>query len=93
MRIEELVLFGIGGVFLYLILNERFKLTESFKNIISTILFIDGYFLLVYRVIEPSEDVLKNGNFVNYSSYIFFIVLALFTRYNLEKWKGINRRK
>lgn len=78
MRIEELVLFGIGGVFLYLILNERFKLTESFKNIISTILFIDGYFLLVYRVIEPSEDVLKNGNFVNYSSYIFFIVLALF---------------
>ncbi|ODV54238.1 hypothetical protein BG258_19490 [Lysinibacillus fusiformis] len=54
----------------YLVLNEKYKLNENYRNIIFTILIIDGYFFVVHKVIKPSEDVLKNPDYIKYLSFI-----------------------
>ncbi|WP_416141658.1 hypothetical protein ACM1TL_05470 [Lysinibacillus capsici] len=77
MEVEEIILLGIGIVCFYLVLNEKYKLNENYRNIIFTILIIDGYFFVVYKVINPSEDVLKNPDFIKYLSFIFLVLMAL----------------
>ncbi|MDF2065082.1 hypothetical protein [Bacillus sp. Cr_A10] len=76
MGIEEIILFGIGIVCIYLVLNEKYKLNENFRNIIFTIFLIDGYFFLVHKIIEPSEDMLKNPDFFQYLLISLFILLT-----------------
>jgi len=76
-EVEEIILLGIGIVCFYLVLNEKYKLNENYRNIIFTILIIDGYFFVVYKVINPSEDVLKNPDFIKYLSFIFLVLMAL----------------
>uniref|UniRef100_UPI0012901B8C hypothetical protein n=1 Tax=Metasolibacillus meyeri TaxID=1071052 RepID=UPI0012901B8C len=77
MTIEKIILLGIGTVCGYLLLNEKYKLNESFKDIIVTILFVDAYFFAVFEVIEPSEFMFKNGYFINYFPLFPLMLLAV----------------
>lgn len=75
--VEEIILFGIGIVCSYILLNEKYKLNVNLRNIIFTILLIDGYFFVVFKVIEPSENALKHPDFIKYLYFFIFVTLAL----------------
>ncbi|MEK5039440.1 hypothetical protein [Sporosarcina sp. FSL K6-3457] len=77
MTVEEIILFGIGVFCIYFLKNEKYKSNKILKNIAFTIFLIDGYFLLVFRVLVPRENILKNPDFINYFMSFLSILMAL----------------
>ncbi|MEK4426908.1 hypothetical protein [Solibacillus sp. FSL K6-1523] len=74
-KIEEIILLGIGIVCFFFALNKKYKLKGKFLDITITILFIDLYFFAVLEVIEPNETLL-NGIYRSYLALLPFVSLA-----------------
>lgn len=77
MIVEEIILYGILIVCVYFVLHKKYKLNETLKNIVLTIFFIDGYFLLVFKVLVPRENILKYPDSINNVLLSIFVLVAL----------------
>lgn len=77
MTLEEIILFGIIIVCMYFLIGGKFESNKTLKNIVFTIFLIDGYFLLIFGILVPSESILKRPGFINYLTSLFFILMAL----------------
>lgn len=77
MKIEEIILLLISAGCIYFLVSDKTKLSEHLKNIIVTLFTIDMYFFVVFKVINPSENMLENPRILNYLLGAVFIGIAI----------------